>query len=466
MSPTGTILLFLYLIIGPAVIATARGVRGVVLAVAIGWLILSPRVGVNLPGIPQYTKDYAVSYAVIIGFLLFHSSFFSRIRFNWIDSIFVFFLASPMASSLSNGLGPWDAASELYGRLFTWGVFYIVGRCLVSSIEDVRECALAIILAGIIMVPFCLIEIRLSPQLHRWVYGFYQQPFHMSIRLGGYRPILMFRHGIEVGSWLACSSIVAFWFALVNPKLRAFFVPVTAQAAILVCTSLLSRSLGALALLAGSASTAIISRYTRSKLLLHGIVLAVPGYLMLRIAGLWRPDFLIATVENFVDPVRAKSFGARLLQEGILSERAKERILFGWGGHNRFRVVDEFGQSTTAVDALWLITFGKYGLFGLVSLYGLLCIPSIVIIWKTPAKYLLHPKMAGVVGLILALFIANADSLQNAFYSPLMMISAGVLATTAVSLRDWLPKPGSRPLPPQPQQPSPSDGSDTLPMKE
>ncbi|MCC5821687.1 MAG: hypothetical protein LAT64_00190 [Phycisphaerales bacterium] len=368
-----------------------------------------------------------------------------------------------------NGLGAWDAGSEIYGRLIVWGVPYLAGRILVDSLDDVRQCALAVLLAGLIAVPLCLIEIRLSPQLHRWVYGFYQQPFHMSKRLGGYRPMLMFRHGIEVGSWLACSTAIAVWFALVTPRLRAFFFPPAAHAAILIGVSILSRSLGALALLAAATSVAVASRATRLKIFLLLLTLAVPTYLTVRVAGTWSPDFAVNVVETLVDPSRARSLNARITQEEVLSEKARERIFFGWGGHNRFRVFDDFGQQTTAVDALWLIIFGKYGLVGLASLYGLLCIPSIIIIWKTPARYLFHPNMAGVVALILAITIANADSLQNAFYSPLMMISAGVLATTALSLRDWLPKPGSQPPPNRPSPPPPpppGETPDTLPPKE
>ena len=70
---------------------------------------------------------------------------------------------------------------------------------------------------------------------------------------------------------------------------------------------------------------------------------------------------------------------------------------------------------------------------------------------STPARLLTHQNLAGIFGLILALMIATADSLQNAFFSPLMMISAGALATAAVSLRRWLPRPGG----PGPADPAP-----------
>lgn len=450
MNSLGTVILLANFLIMPVIMAMVKGIRGVILSVAVGWIVLSPRAGINLPGVPVLTKDFAVPYAAAIGILITRGHLLRRLRFSWIDAFFVCALISPFASSLSNGLGLWDASSELYGRLMTWGILYMVGRVLVSNLNDVRECALAILLAGIVIIPLCLFEIRMSPQLHRWVYGFYQQPFHMAKRLGGYRPMLMFRHGIEVGTWLACSGIIAVWFCLVGSRARVLFAPVAFHAVLLILVSLISRSLGSLALLFSSSLGSVSARIFNLRLILLGIALAVPGYMVLRASGSWSPDFIVEIVERYGEPRRAASFAARVYQEEELGSKARQRLLFGWGGHNRFRVFDDFGQQTTAVDALWIIIFGKNGLFGLVSLYGMLCIPSILIVLRTPTRYLFHANMAGVVALILAIFIANADSLQNAFYSPLMMIAAGVLATTAISIRRWLPPTTQAPSPTRP----------------
>lgn len=452
MNPLGLILLFANFLIAPVIMAAVKGVRGVILAIAVGWIVLTPGAGINLPGIPQFSKDFAVPYAAAIGVLLTRGPLLRRLRFSWIDWFFVAAIISPFISSITNGLGLWDATSEVYGRLATWGIAYLIGRILVADLQDVRECALAILLAGLLIVPLCLIEVRLSPQLHRWVYGESLRRFHMTVRLGGYRPTLMFRHGLEVGLWLAYTSIIAVWFALTSPRTMLWRVPVRVHTGIILFTSVISRSLGALALMVIATAAAVTARSTKLRLIILALTLAVPGYLALRITGLWSPDFVVEVVETFGEPQRAASFAARVFQEEELGGKARERMAFGWGGHNRFRVFDDFGEQTTVVDSLWLIIFGKYGMFGLVSLYGMLCIPSILIVLRTPARHLFHANMTGVVALILALFVANADSLQNAFYSPLMMIAAGALATTAISIRRWLPQPT---LPPPPTRPAP-----------
>jgi len=440
MNPLGLTFLVGNLVVAPLIIMLDRSTRGVCLAIATGWILLSPRAGINLPGIPAFTKDFSVSYGVLIGLLLFRGDLIRRFRPRPIDLFCLLCMIGPFISSLANGLGVWDACSELYGRIIVWGTPYLVGRVLVKDLDDVRDCALAILLAALIIVPLCLVEIRLSPQLHRWVYGTHAAPFHMAKRLGGYRPTLMFRHGIEVGTWLATGGIIGIWFSMTGTRRHLFGVSLKSQTAVLLVVNLISRSLGSIALLTGSCFVAVVTRTTRTRLALLALAIATPTYLALRITNVWSPVVVIELVDQFIDSERAESFSARVFQEEELGNKARRKIFFGWGGHNRFRVFDDAGEQTTAVDPLWLITFGKYGLFGIVGLYGMLCLPAILVTLRTPARYLLHPKMAGVVALMLAMAIATGDSLQNAFFSPLMMVAAGVLSTTAVSLRSWLPR--------------------------
>ena len=453
MNSLGLILLVGNLFVAPLIIMLDRSTRGVCLAIAAGWILLSPRAGINLPGIPAFTKDFSVSYGVLIGILLFRGDLVRHFRPRPIDLFCLLCLIGPFISSMSNGLGVWDACSELYGRIIVWGTPYFIGRVLVKDLDDVRDCALAVFLTGMLIVPLCLIEIRLSPQLHRWVYGTHAVPFHMAKRLGGYRPTLMFRHGIEVGTWLATSGVIGLWFSMLGHRRQLLGVPLRAQTVILLIVNIISRSLGSIALLTGAAAVAVITRTTKTRIALLALVLATPTYLTLRITDVWSPLIVIDLVE-FIDSERAVSFSARVYQEDELGNKARQKIMFGWGGHNRFRVFDEFGEQTTAVDPLWLITFGKYGLFGIVGLYGMLCMPAILVTLRTPARYLFHRKMAGVVALMLAMAIATGDSLQNAFFSPLMMVAAGVLTTTAVSLRAWLPDERRRPSRSHPATPA------------
>ena len=48
--------------------------------------------------------------------------------------------------------------------------------------------AVGIFIGGLVYAPLCLIEMRLSPQLHRWIYGYMANAFAHSVRGEGYKP--------------------------------------------------------------------------------------------------------------------------------------------------------------------------------------------------------------------------------------------------------------------------------------
>ena len=46
---------------------------------------------------------------------------------------------------------------------------------------DLRLAGGAVLLiGGLIYIPFCLFEIKMSPQLHKWVYGYHQHAFDQN----------------------------------------------------------------------------------------------------------------------------------------------------------------------------------------------------------------------------------------------------------------------------------------------
>lgn len=60
MNPLGLLLLFVNFLVAPLIMAAVKGVRGVILAVAVGWIVLSPGAGINIPGIPQLDRKSVV----------------------------------------------------------------------------------------------------------------------------------------------------------------------------------------------------------------------------------------------------------------------------------------------------------------------------------------------------------------------------------------------------------------------
>ncbi len=105
------------------------------------------------------------------------------------------------ASSISNGLGIYDGIAASLVRIVTYGVPYLIGRIYLNNLNGMRQLAIGIFLGGLIYVPFCLLEVAISPQIHRMVYGYHGiREFGQAIRYGGFRPNVFMQHGLSVGN--------------------------------------------------------------------------------------------------------------------------------------------------------------------------------------------------------------------------------------------------------------------------
>jgi hypothetical protein len=197
----------------------------------------------------------------------------------------------------------------------------------------------------------------------------------------------------------------------------------------------LCRSLGSLILLGGTALSAFFVRATGLRIALVALVLAPSTYLSVRITGIWSPDQLTSIIAGF-NPDRADSLESRLQQETVISEHALEKPLFGWGGHDRYRPIDDDGD-TSPVDGWTSITLGKYGLVGLISLMCFTALPSILILSRVRGRELVGSHWAPTTAIMLGTAIFSLDILFNAFPTPLHMISIGVLGSCAIHARKW-----------------------------
>lgn len=425
-----------YLIVGVLLIGIFRGIPGVMLTVILGCLFLPPAQGINLPGLPMYTKEYAVSYALLLGIMLTDPSRLTRFRLSLFDLPVIIWICTPFFSSVTNGLGAYDGLSSVYSQFFVYGVPYFVGRVYIRTPNDIRDIAKWFVIAGLIASPFVLWESRMSPQLNMDLYGYRVSGFQAAKRLGGYRPMLFMRHGLEVGLWMSTSAVVAFWFLLTNHRtVRLFKYALTAPSGIVLFATLMCRSLGALVLLFGTAGAATTTRYFGVRLALIALVLTPSVYLGVRITNFWSPDDLTAIVASF-DEQRADSLEARLNQELFISEHALEKPIFGWGGHDRYRPINDEGD-VEPVDGWTSITLGKNGLVGLISLQCFTTLPAFFLLRRLKPVRLTDPIWAPCIGVLLACSIFALDILFNAFPAPLHLLGIGTLTTTAIYAPRW-----------------------------
>lgn len=425
-----------YIFIGAGLVITLRGIRGVMAALIIGWLFLPPSRGINLPGLPVFTKEFSVAYGVLLGVAMSDATKLLSFKPKLIDFPMLIWILSPFPSSVVNGLGAYDGLSAIYFNIFTFGVPYLLGRVYIRTPNDVKVVAIWFIYAGLIAAPMALWESRMSPHLNKSIYGYEVAKFHMAKRLGGYRPMLFMRHGLEVGLWMATSSAVALWLWITSAKkIRILNYPLTPFSGIVLFATIMSRSLGALILLAGTTVTALFVRTTGLRIALIALVLVPSVYLSIRITNIWSPTQITSIIRSF-DAERADSLEARLGQELDIAQHALQKPIFGWGGNNRFRPIDEFGDFTP-VDGMTTISFGKTGLVGLVAFLAMTSLPSLLLILRIKGREITTPFWAPSIGIMLGIAIFSIDMMFNAFYTPMHIIGIGVLASVAVNAKQW-----------------------------
>lgn len=410
--------LFLFAILPPR--------RAALVSFILGYLFL-PVAGYDLPGLPDYTRRSAPSIAVLLAVLCFDGGRLARWRLRWIDAPILVICFGPFVTSMTNGLGWYDGLTASVTSLLLWGVPYLIGRLYFSDAQGLRELAIGIFVGGLIYVPLCLLEVRFSPQLHTWIYGFHQHDWVQTVRFGGFRPTVFLQHGLAVGMWMSVASAIGLWLWKSKNVQTISGLPMGPLVVVLLITTVLCKSLGALALLLLGLGTLYVCRKTKSRLALVVLLLMAPAYIAGRVSGNWHGEPVVGWVEEHISEERAFSVTERMRYEDMLIERGMERPWFGWGGWGRNRVHDEFGADMTITDGLWIITLGTNGFVALIALVLLLQLPAALIARRTRVNQWLVRSAAPAMALALILCLYMIDCVLNAMTCTVFTIASGGL---------------------------------------
>ena len=70
-----------------------------------------------------------------------------------------------------------------------------------------------LIVAGLCYSVPMLFEVRMSPQLHTWIYGYFPHSFVQQMREGGFRPVVFLGHGLLTAFFIMSAAVAAaaFW---------------------------------------------------------------------------------------------------------------------------------------------------------------------------------------------------------------------------------------------------------------
>lgn len=405
-------------------------------------MLLPSETGIKLPGIPTIDRASvaALSALALCAFLapprppLKPDVMAGTVRFVLL-LLLGLVVVTPMFTVLQNTQPVIDGKVFLPGLRIKDGVYMItsavfqlipfwLGIRYLNTPTGHRTLLEGFVLGGVIYSFPALLEVRLSPQLHVWVYGFFPHSFAQSMRDGGFRPNVFLNHGLVLGIFFAVAIVSAIVLFREARREGGKSVHWIMAAAWLMITLYFTKTLGAfaIAIILGSA-TLLLGRRLQAMI---GVLVAVIVmlYPMLRGSGLIPVD-TVYELSNSISEDRGSSLKFRLDNEDALLVRANEKPLVGWGGWARNGIHDpNSGRLTSVTDGIWLIYIGIFGWLGYIGRFGLLTAPTVF--------FALRQKVFGpsliTPGLIMVLSVALIDLLPNSALVNYVWLMAGGLA--------------------------------------
>jgi hypothetical protein len=404
--------------------------RGVMVSLVYGWLFL-PVFDGRL-AIPLLTTKMTFVPTVILGLtLVADAGRWRRLRLHWVDLVAATVFLGPFVTALTNDLGAWEAISSAMYAFFAWTSPYLLGRLYCGSPAALALFARTMVEGALVYVPLCLWEIRMSPQLHRIVYGYHTfENFGFAVRFGGYRPTVFMQFGLMVGTLMGSGAVLAYWLWRTRAERRIFGLSLGACTAILTVTTVLVKSTGAIILMLVGMGALEATRALRRPIFVVVLALTPVVFVGARISGWTAPELVKGA--GLVNAERAQSVEFRIMQEERLIDKAMQRPLLGWGRWGRSRVFDEDGKDVTVTDSLWIIVLGTTGMVGLSALGLYLLLPTLLLVRRHRASRWGRPELAPAAGVAMITVLWVVDCLLNAMTTPLFPAAAGATLTFVV----------------------------------
>ncbi len=302
--------------------------------------------------------------------------------------------------------------------------FYL-GYALFRKSKDLETLASGLAIAGLVYIPFALVELRLSPQWHHWIYGYAQHSFNQTIRAGGgYRPMVFMSHGLALAQFFMVATFCLVILAKCRRRLAglpAHFLAWTQFIVLVAC-----KSYGAIIFALAGAPLLALAKPKRQ--LLVAVILAwiTLCYPLLRLSGIF-PVASILGAAGDIQEQRAESLAFRFMNEDELLARARKRIFFGWGLYDRNLVHNQDGRVVSVLDGHWIICVSVNGLLGFITAFAPLLIP--VFLSRRHLALLTEDESRLVVaGLAFTLTILTLDLIPNGLWAGYPFLIAGALS--------------------------------------
>jgi hypothetical protein len=405
-----------------------------------GLLLLPERVSFDFVGLPVFSKLEIVTTWILIWAAVFHRDrLASGPRGRWFRACVGALLVGSVVTVVLNtdaysvglfqvpGHRPYDAVNAVLVALLTVVAPFYLGAAMFRTSQDLRLLLMSVVIAALLYTPLQYLEMIVSPQLHRWVYGFHQHSFLQTMRGEGYRPMVFMKHGLAVALFTMLAAVAA--AGLQKGKVRIAGIAAGWVMVYLFLTLAMSRSLAAL--LYGLVAVPLVL-FTPSRfqaLTATALAAMLLLYPVARANELIPVERVEAWVEDNYGAERADSLTFRLIHETPLLERAMKRPWFGWGGYCRACVYKPWSDKSSPEsvrDGGWIIRLGDHGIVGFASAFGLLLIPLLLLLRRF--KYIhgeSNRRLLAVLGLMVGL--ATFDLIPNGDFTRLAFVLSGAL---------------------------------------
>jgi hypothetical protein len=406
---------------------------GALIALLAAYMFLPASFSIELPGLPDPDK-FLMTTVTILFFIMLRGE---KLGLTYLGKHFKFlllvFIIAPFLTAITNseryfnlpGLSLYDGLSNSVIGFLEF-IPFLIGLTYFREEKQQFRLFKYFAIATFIYAFFTLFEIRMSPQLHSWVYGYFPHDWTQQIRGGGFRAVVFMGHGLLVAMFLAIG--VVFWASLSRAKYKVFRYSSALGLVIVFITLLLSKSLAAL--LYALFALVIIKYFKPKQIYLASaiLVLIFLTYPISSTTGLF-PHGGLVNLASDINEDRADSLEYRFRNENMLLAHANEKPWFGWGAWGRNRIYDiETGEDISVTDGRWIITLGSSGWVGFLSTYLFLLLPILIVFRRSKSMNFTSQQDKILLSghcLIVALLVI--DQLPNSSFNPLYWIIAGSL---------------------------------------
>ena len=383
---------------------------------------------VCVPSHDFITKSTIIGLSSIVGILLFHRRTFLSFRPRLIDAPAVLWCFAPLISSLANHLSFWPGFCGFLYLSLAWLPPYFLGRFCFSSRDSLILVAKALVIAGILYVPICVLEFFTGPQLYAHIYGYQPYQWIGARRYIGYRPVGFMEDGNQLGIWMATSALAAtgLWVRrLASAVLR---IPVQWAALLLILVTLLCQSVGSIVLLG---LLLPLTFFNRRSALHMGAAAALAAFVLLAglhfvhvasLRSLARDNPFVHSIAVALRSIGRDSLSWRIGRDESQLSTAYRAPVFGFGKWDWWR------NGGVRPWDLWLLSFGMFGIPGVAALGCLFAAPVARVLW--PSRWHEDPGQLSLALLLIGVILMSAlDSLLNAAIILPYLLLVGALSS-------------------------------------